>query len=121
MSSEEAVVSAYGERVIATLRDFLAFAEEAQAVVVREGRDAFFRSRALQLAAEALLQKLGEAVNRLPSEFRDDHPEVSWRPIRGMRNIVTHEYDQIDYELVWTALTVSLPKDVNAVQAIVDG
>ena len=44
---------------------------------------------------------IGEAANRLPEEFKDEHPEVEWLRIRGFRNRIVHDYSGIDYEIVW--------------------
>jgi len=51
----------------------------------------------------------GEAVARLSDEFITDYPQVEWRKVKGMRNIVSHEYAHIDYEIVWTALADRIP------------
>lgn len=39
---------------------------------------------------------IGEATKRLSSDFRQQHPEIPWREIAGMRNVIVHEYDQVD-------------------------
>lgn len=47
---------------------------------------------------------LGEAVRRLPAPFLDAHPEVDWRDILSMRNRLVHEYDRVDFDVVWRVL-----------------
>ena len=54
----------------------------------------------LRLAAEAILHKIGVVVTRLPEGFVSIHPEVSWRSMRGARNIVAHKYEQVDDGLI---------------------
>ena len=115
---EAALAARYGHRAVAALVDMLAFADEIDGVIVSEGRERLLSSRVLQLAAEALLQKLGEAANRLPQEFRDDHPHVPWRSIRGMRNVIAHKYDSVDYEILWQTASVSLPPAVEDMRRI---
>jgi uncharacterized protein with HEPN domain len=44
---------------------------------------------------------IGEAANRVPEDFKSDHPEIEWRRIIGFRNRIIHEYFGIDYKLVW--------------------
>jgi uncharacterized protein with HEPN domain len=43
----------------------------------------------------------GEAANRLPELFKDQHTEIDWHRIRGFRNRIVHDYMGIDYEIVW--------------------
>lgn len=63
----------------------------------------------LRRAAEAILTRLGEAARRVPEPFREAHPEIPWPPIIAMRNRATHEYDRLDYDVVWSTLEVSVP------------
>lgn len=52
-----------------------------------------------EMAADAIernLQNIGEAVASLPPEVTDPHPEITWPQIRGMRNILVHEYFGVD-------------------------
>ncbi|MGH9800444.1 MAG: HepT-like ribonuclease domain-containing protein [Blastocatellia bacterium] len=56
------------------------------------------------------LEVIGEAVKRLPMEFRDQYPQTPWRASAGMRDRLIHGYDSIDYEIVWEAVTVAIPQ-----------
>lgn len=78
-----------------------------------------------QRAVYMSLHQIGELVGRLPEAFRARHPEIPWRGIRQMRNIISHEYIRIDEEVVWETASQSIP-DFKAmisacVQAIQDG
>lgn len=111
------IAARFGERTVDTLHDFLAFAEQS-ARLVQRGRDEFDRDEFMRLAGEALIHRIGEAVARLPAGFTDDHPQVSWRAIRGMRNVVSHRYDAVDHALIWTTLSTQLPQDARRVRDI---
>lgn len=52
-------------------------------------------------AVAMCLMQIGELTNKLSQEFKDGHKEIPWRAIRGMRNVVAHEYGNIDAETVW--------------------
>lgn len=45
---------------------------------------------------------IGEAANRIDSDFRDSNPEIEWKRIRGFRNRIVHDYFGIDHEIVWS-------------------
>ena len=61
----------------------------------------FCSSPTYRNAVALCLLQIGELTNKLSEEFRAEHPEIPWRAIRGMRNIVAHEYGKIDEETVW--------------------
>ncbi|HET7389096.1 MAG TPA: HepT-like ribonuclease domain-containing protein [Nocardioidaceae bacterium] len=100
---------------VLVLRDLLAFADMAARLVAR-GRAAYDADETLRLAAEAVLHKIGEAVARLPDEFVAAHPEVPWRSMKGMRNIVAHAYEQVDYQIVWNSLERRLPLETQRIR-----
>ncbi len=53
---------------------------------------------------------IGEATKRLSPEIRQQHPEVPWRAIAGMRDVMVHEYDQVDLDVVWDVIQNKLPE-----------
>jgi uncharacterized protein with HEPN domain len=51
------------------------------------------------------VQAIGEHMRSFSETFRDQHPELPWRQAIAMRNIVAHEYGNLDYEIVWEVVT----------------
>jgi uncharacterized protein with HEPN domain len=73
-------------------------------------KDDFLKSQTLILAFERSLEIFGEAVGQLDASFKDDHTDIPWRKIRGLRNIVTHVYWEVDYDIIWQVVTVEIPR-----------
>ncbi len=71
-----------------------------------------------QDAAERRLQVIGEAIVQLPWEFKQDHPDIPWARIAGLRNRLVHEYFDIDHKLVWNLLSKSLPEFKKQIEAL---
>ncbi|KKJ00248.1 HepT-like ribonuclease domain-containing protein [Prochlorothrix hollandica] len=44
---------------------------------------------------------MGEATKRLSKNFRASHPEIDWQGIAGMRDILAHQYDRVDIQVIW--------------------
>ncbi len=82
-----------------------------------EGRAAFDASHERRLAAERLLIIIGEAGRNLSDAFVAAHPALAVIGARGMRNFLVHQYDDVDPELVWDAITSSVPEFVAALGA----
>ena len=55
------------------------------------------------------LIQLGEMERRMTKEYKESHPEVPWKEINGLRNVVVHNYDGIDYLSVWETLEEDIP------------
>ena len=62
---------------------------------------------------------IGEAARGLSEELRKAHPEVPWRQMIAMRNVLIHGYFDIDVDLVWSVAHNDLPKLGAQVRAIV--
>ena len=63
----------------------------------------------LCLALTHLVQTIGEAARRTSAAFQNQHPDIPWKKIIGMRHRVVHDYMHVDYQAVWEVATLSLP------------
>jgi uncharacterized protein with HEPN domain len=53
---------------------------------------------------------IGEATKGISQQFRQQHPEIPWREMVGMRDVIVHEYDQLDFDVVWDVVQDRLPE-----------
>jgi len=96
------------------IRDAIARIEKYTA----EGRDAFFGDSMVQDAVIRNLEVIGEAVKDLPPELKRRHPEMPWRSITALRNVLIHEYFGVDLEIVWRVVQRRIPTLKRHVEAM---
>ncbi|QGH68741.1 DUF86 domain-containing protein [Pseudactinotalea sp. HY158] len=72
-------------------------------------------------AIERNLQIIGEAVNHLPEDITNAHPEIAWPQIRGFRNILVHQYFGVDADVVRDVVEIHLPPRAEALRKHVAG
>lgn len=94
----------------AALLDVAQFAQNIQQLMQGVDRRRFESDLRTQSAILYQLTVLGEAVKRLSAEFRQQHPEIEWRAIAGMRDKVAHQYDRIDLDIVWETVQRDIPE-----------
>jgi len=73
------------------------------------GLDAARDSHTLQDAILRNLRILCESAQRLSEERKNLHPEVDWRAMGGLRNVLVHDYFGIDFGVVWLAVERDIP------------
>lgn len=61
---------------------------------------------------------IGEATKRLSQSFRQNHPELPWREMAGMRDVIVHEYDQFDLDVVWDVVNNKIPELHDLIQCL---
>lgn len=102
-----------------SLRHMLDHAEEAVSLVQGKERADLDANRLLNLSLVRLLEIVGEAANRIPSEIRQQYPSIPWQQIIGLRNRLIHGYDAVDFDILWQIVTIDLPQLVSVLKEIV--
>jgi uncharacterized protein with HEPN domain len=66
------------------------------------------------------LEIIGEATKNVPDRIKKQYPDVPWREMAGLRDLIIHGYFQIDYAIVWRVITEDLPVIEPKIRAIFD-
>lgn len=88
----------------------------------RFGRDhELFRADQIYRNAAALcILQIGELTGKLTDDFKAQHPNIPWRQIKAMRNIVAHSYGTVDTDTTWEIITEDIPVLKSYCQFILD-
>ena len=72
------------------------------------GREEFMNSRLIQDAVIRNMEIIGEAIKRVSPGFRGQHPEIPWKEMAGMRDVLIHDYMGVDLKIVWNVVSRNL-------------
>jgi len=97
------------ERQAGLLTDVLDSARSIRTYLAGVRRESFMGDAEKQDAVLRRFEIIGEAASRLAPESQAQFPSLPFRAMRGMRNIIAHDYGEVDLELVWKTATVDLP------------
>lgn len=95
------------ERDITVLRRLLKYCRDVKMFMEQFGKsyEQFSENTAYQYSVSMAVFQAGELSNHLSDEFKENHSDIPWNVIRGMRNLFAHQYYEMNIEVIWkTAL-----------------
>lgn len=101
------------------LLDMLQAARQIREYTIGLQESDFLNSRRDQDAVLLQCTVLGETAKRVSTEFRDAHPEIPWRKMMGLRNVVVHDYFHIDVHRAWNIACRDIPELIIALEPLV--
>lgn len=83
--------------------------ERIQSYITGLDQTAFTNNLVTQDAVVRQLEIIGEATKRVSKEFRSKYPDIPWSDMAGMRDVLIHDYIDVDFNIVWKTASESIP------------
>jgi uncharacterized protein with HEPN domain len=103
----------------ANLWDIVEASERIQDFLENKTFQDFLKDDMLRSAVERNIMIIGEAARRISEDLKQEHPEIPWRKIIAQRNVLIHEYDDIDYKEIWEVATFHLHKLIDQIKPLI--
>ena len=100
------------------VRDILAAVRAIESYTAGMTFDEFVADTRTVDAVVRNLMTMGESIRWIPEPIRDAHPAVPWDLMRGVRNVVVHEYFGVDGSILWETVRTDLPPLAPQLEAV---
>ncbi|MCL1832957.1 MAG: DUF86 domain-containing protein [Leptospirales bacterium] len=71
-------------------------------------------------ASAFLIGQIGELASQISNETQNNYSDIPWRNIKGMRNRIIHDYENVDFTVLWGTITESLPELLNIISKVLE-
>ncbi len=96
---------------------------EAMEAILRFTKDiseeGFYKNDLVQSAVIRKFQIIGEAAKRIPADLREASPDIPWKQMTGFRDVLIHNYDDLNLETIWVTITSYLPTAIGHIEILI--
>jgi uncharacterized protein with HEPN domain len=100
------------------IHDILEAIERAEEITRGKSFDEFEASWQLRWLVQRSIEIISEASRAIPDELANTRPEIPWRKVRGIGNVLRHDYEGLSDRLIWNVVVDELPRLKIAIQEI---
>jgi len=102
------------------LEDMLDSMKRIQTYIEGLDYEEFHKNSLVSDAVIRNFEVLGEASKNVPEEIKAKYPDIPWKEMYGLRNLVTHAYFGVDYEILWEIAKNHLPANRTELKKIIE-
>ena len=102
------------------LRHILDAIKDIETYVRGLNEQKFLSNKLVQDAVIRNLEIIGEATKKIEKVFKTKNPQIEWRKIAGMRDVLIHDYLGVDPAIVWRVIKNRLPQLKKDIRAMVE-
>jgi len=84
-----------------------------------ESRASFKQNEMVHYAVARSMEIIGEASRKVSAKTKDAHPEIPWRKMVGLRNLLAHQYFDINLDIVWDIIETDIPVLIQNIEPLV--
>jgi len=103
-------------KIAHVIHDILEAIERAEEITRGKSLDEFETSWQMRWLVQRAIEIISEASRAIPDELARSRPEIPWRKIRGIGNVLRHDYDGLSDRLIWNVVVDELPRLKAAIQ-----
>ena len=102
------------------LQDMIDNAERILSFIDGMDGDDFLQDEKTFFAVVRAIEIIGEAAKQIPNKMREEHPDIPWRKLTGIRDKLIHHYFGINLAVVWETSTKDIPELLPLLQRVLE-
>jgi uncharacterized protein with HEPN domain len=97
------------DKDLSIIRKLVAYAQDIGRFSAGLDFHDFMADKKTVSACAFIIGQMGEIAKNISEETQEIHPEIPWKSIRGMRNRIVHDYENVDFSVMWTTIRKDIP------------